>query len=806
MSVPVRDASYNEKVVQLMIKLRQKGLVIVPWGKNKIGATGWNVISKEDGFPEARSCVQIGYNYAIRADDIVIVDVDAKEKNLDKATEDMYAFATKIRSIDTFQQTSQSGNPHAFFLKDERMNLWKKTNGISGFIDVMTGKNGAILGAGSTTDTGLYSIYKDMDLQRMPDWLFEKLNPVMNKEQTEEQKQERQQKRLEYEQTKDMGETERTIRNCLEHHSPNCDYDKWVKTGMIIKRELGDDSFYIWDDWSSKGDSYDPFIMEAKWNSFKEDGELGIGTLIKWAMEAGMPPLSPTTPLKYHFVEDEDDDVFLKDEAPAELCSASLTQSAPAEQTKEPPTEADEVSDATLSNEVQIDFESIKDMRDYEKIKSIFETRVCKIKDSVRFMYIHEDDVRIYNRTTLATAYENIKCKELIPTIRGLLEVDGSFIKKWCSDPKMREYEKACIVPPPLVCPKDTYNLWIPYPWERKKQLPQGGDTGSFHKLLKILCGNEDTAYIHTLKTFAYKLQFPSKKTGMMIIFVGPEGIGKNRLYEILKKVYGVDKCYLISSPQKELFGNFCTTWIDKQIVLMNDFNPSELKMDNAERMKGYITETEVTIEKKGIDAYASNQYAQFIAFSNQIAPVAINKGSRRYFMMHTGEKQTDEYYDSLIKWTEDDRNIYALYKELKEMDLNGFSPFKFPSTEVMEVVKQSNMSATEMFLADKKNEIMEIMQHQRKTEKGYWKVCERSDAERTVILHDDLYRLFEEWAMRVQISYKIHKRKFQAEMYKHSQDKTFGLEYVVDKKNSERTIWIVDNTKWIVSKEDSEE
>lgn len=64
------------------------------------------------------------------------------------------------------------------------------------------------------------------------------------------------------------------------------DYTDWINTGMIIKAELGEDGYEIWDNWSRTSDKYDPFIMRTKWDSFKRDG-LGLGTLIKKAQEHG---------------------------------------------------------------------------------------------------------------------------------------------------------------------------------------------------------------------------------------------------------------------------------------------------------------------------------------------------------------------------------------------------------------------------------------------------------------------------------------------------------------------------------------
>ena len=62
-----------------------------------------------------------------------------------------------------------------------------------------------------------------------------------------------------------------------------CDvYADWLKVGMALK-EFGMAGFKIWDDWSRKSEKYDENQTWSKWQSFKDQGEVTIGTIIHWA-------------------------------------------------------------------------------------------------------------------------------------------------------------------------------------------------------------------------------------------------------------------------------------------------------------------------------------------------------------------------------------------------------------------------------------------------------------------------------------------------------------------------------------------
>ena len=65
------------------------------------------------------------------------------------------------------------------------------------------------------------------------------------------------------------------------------DRDIWLKIGMAIHSEFGDNGFDIWDEFSQKSEKYKQGETWQKWKDFQSDGGLGIGTLYQAAIEAG---------------------------------------------------------------------------------------------------------------------------------------------------------------------------------------------------------------------------------------------------------------------------------------------------------------------------------------------------------------------------------------------------------------------------------------------------------------------------------------------------------------------------------------
>ena len=72
-------------------------------------------------------------------------------------------------------------------------------------------------------------------------------------------------------------------------HLDAADRDLWVKMGMALRAEFGDDAYEIWLVWSEGADNYSERACRDSWRSFTGGG-IGIGTLIKLAIGAGWKP------------------------------------------------------------------------------------------------------------------------------------------------------------------------------------------------------------------------------------------------------------------------------------------------------------------------------------------------------------------------------------------------------------------------------------------------------------------------------------------------------------------------------------
>ena len=154
--------------------------VALKFGTKEAAWLKWSKMSVEELQSKTISLKE--YNVAIRCDTIVVVDIDNKPENASKSCLDMAFMAERVFALQTIIVKSRSGNPHAYFMVDERMKDWKRSCGLFGFIDLCTGASSLVVCPPSVVGGSQYTIYRDAEIARMPDWLFNLLNGELKKD------------------------------------------------------------------------------------------------------------------------------------------------------------------------------------------------------------------------------------------------------------------------------------------------------------------------------------------------------------------------------------------------------------------------------------------------------------------------------------------------------------------------------------------------------------------------------------------------------------------------------------------------
>jgi len=211
---------------------------------------------------------------------------------------------------------------------------------------------------------------------------------------------------------------------------------------------------------------------------------------------------------------------------------------------------------------------------------------------------------------------------------------------------------------------------------------PRAGDCAPILELLQHLCGESaDTpdkvaeVVAWALRWLAYPLQHPGAKMRSAMVFHGPQGAGKNLLFEIVAAIYGH---YALVVGQDQLEDKF-NDWASMKLFLIGDEVVARQELyHHKNKLKAFITGETIQINTKMMPLRTESNHANLVFLSNEQQPLALEVGDRRYFVVYTPPRRTDDLYARVAACLRTG-GAAAFFAHLMAVDCAGFDQFAIP-------------------------------------------------------------------------------------------------------------------------------
>jgi len=228
-------------------------------------------------------------------------------------------------------------------------------------------------------------------------------------------------------------------------------------------------------------------------------------------------------------------------------------------------------------------------------------------------------------------------------------------VEIWKGWEKRREFEGVGLYPPPMKLPDGFMNLWFGFAVE-----PLEGDVKPFLDFVRdvLCCGNEKyTTWV--LDWVAQMVQEPGKKTGTCLVLRGKEGTGKNTFTDTVGKFFKpANFCHMVDTDH---FVNKFNNHLLQSVFLVANEAMWSGNHKEANKLKGIITESYLTIELKGIDSFSAPNSTRIAILTNEDWSISAGKESRRFMALHVSSKYKGNtaYWKTLHDWI--DKNLSQL-------------------------------------------------------------------------------------------------------------------------------------------------
>ncbi len=221
--------------------------------------------------------------------------------------------------------------------------------------------------------------------------------------------------------------------------------------------------------------------------------------------------------------------------------------------------------------------------------------------------------------------------------------------------------------------PEITCNLFAGWP-----TTPKAGSCDRLLDLLRYMCSqdrNADQLYEWVIRWIAYPIQHPGAKMKSTVVVHGPQGTGKNLLFEAVMKIYGEYGDVLDQSAVEDKFND----WASRKLFMIADEVVARSDVYHIKnKLKALITGDRIRINPKNFAAYWERNHLNLVFLSNEAMPVVLEEDDRRHCVIWTPEKQREDYYAAVLA---EIRNggIEALHHYLLHLDLGDFGPATLP-------------------------------------------------------------------------------------------------------------------------------
>jgi hypothetical protein len=214
---------------------------------------------------------------------------------------------------------------------------------------------------------------------------------------------------------------------------------------------------------------------------------------------------------------------------------------------------------------------------------------------------------------------------------------------EWLEWKGRRSYEGMAFAPNGK-CPPNLYNMFRGLGCE-----PKPGDWSLMREhILHVICDGDEENYLWVEAWLARLVQFPGgDRPGTSIVLKGGQGTGKGMFANNFGRIIGPHFVHLTS--QDQLTSKFNAMFADSLLVFADE---SCYPGDKAGvgRLKGLITEPQLTIEHKGVNSFQIDNHVNLIMASNEEWVVPADWDDRRFCVLQVADvvKQNHDYFDAL--------------------------------------------------------------------------------------------------------------------------------------------------------------
>ena len=337
----------------------------------------------------------------------------------------------------------------------------------------------------------------------------------------------------------------------------------------------------------------------------------------------------------------------------------------------------------------------------YENKKEMFEKNHFKCMNPIGYCEIEDGEVIIRKKNEFTQCYENIILTKSVKKNDELIDKEYSFVDKWYKDPEIRTY-KSFDFHPKANAPEGVYNLFNGFKAEKEaiSNITNITETKMWKHMLN-LCGRDEAIFNYLLKWVSHIVQKPYKRIGTCLLIRSIQGTGKDTFFDFIGRRLLGNRYYFNEANFELIFGRFNSMLENKILIVGNEVNASDTS-GLFGKVINTITSPKISIERKGIGAYESNNCSSFVFLTNNDFPFKIPESDRRFICWEASPDIANNpvYFKELYDEIESGKIDRLFYDFFNNYDIEDFKPSADrPTSDVYNEMKEMSIPPYITFL-----------------------------------------------------------------------------------------------------------
>lgn len=296
---------------------------------------------------------------------------------------------------------------------------------------------------------------------------------------------------------------------------------------------------------------------------------------------------------------------------------------------------------------------------------AVFDPVVAELNRRYFVVRNHGGQVRVCENVKDGTARSHFSMRATKPFAEAycndLIEIkkaDGTSArinraKYWLASPHRREYERIVFLPSePQEVPGEwgvtNYNLWQGWGVQ-----PQQGDWSLMREHIRSVLADGNPEYDeYILNWAAWAVANPEKVAEVALVLIGGQGTGKSLFGRAMVDLFGQ---HAITVTAGRLGASQFNSELQDVALILGDEAVRSRDVKAINILKTLISDPEMIIESKGVNAFSAPNHLKVILTSNEKSAVFLDQDDRRYAVFEVGGQyaQNREYFGRLAKQLE---------------------------------------------------------------------------------------------------------------------------------------------------------